>query len=347
MYPGANGRVYLPNFYSTGNIKVFSIDLAGPVDSFSMPFSKWRGLYPVADGFYWLLYANGHTNVLKTNFSMQPTDTSSIANPNLEGYAVAAHGDTIAIAGYDYYGPAGIGPYELFKQSRCWFHIHWGAGTPTSHIVNAGAVLVDQTAPVYVNSMGTPPYQYFSITGGHYKIQVRNNGNTVLDQFSLNTRFDYFGDICSDAPAISHFYSNLGMLPGETRWFELDGLSMEQMSVPVQVCFWTSSPNGIPDYNHADDIACADLLVGTNEPNISQLDPYPNPADAGFTLEFPGGVALSSDYRVFDCMGRLVKTGKFADPQEQQYISTAALPEGVYWLKTGAFVAKVVVQRGH
>jgi hypothetical protein len=339
-----DGHIYLPSNYSNANTLVYRINPSGLIDTITMPFKDWQDIYPVADGFYWLRYQNGQNHLLKTDFNLQQTSTITINNPNLIGMKVAVHGDTIGIAGYDYYGPYD-NAYNPFKQQQGWFHSSWGAAVPTTQMVNAGAVKAEQVAPVKLQIYGAPPY--FQISGGPFRVQVKNNGNTLLNQVALNTRFEYVGYGCPGQPAFHQVYNNLNMQPGDTRWLVIDSLVFRQYTVPSQICFWTSSPNDVPDADRSDDIACVDLVLGTNEPQISQLNPFPNPADAGFTVEFPDGTAVTRDYRMFDGTGRLVATGKLADREDRQYISTAALPEGMYWLRAGYFVAKVVVLRNY
>jgi hypothetical protein len=345
MYYAPNGLVYLPKYYGSGDFTIFRLHLSGPVDTLTMSLNSWRDIYPVADGLYFLSYGNGQTSLLKTDFALQQTGSVALSNAYLEGRRIAVHGDTIAVAGFDYYGPLNL-PYPGFKQIQGWFHTRWGSGQLTAHINDATAVATVQTIPINVQEIQVPLDQpYFIISGGHFQVQVKNNGNTVLNSFCLNTSLDGFGGECPSAPAYTKCYSNLGLLPGDVKWLEVDSLATaEQFLVPKQICFWVTSPNGLPDYHHEDNIACTDLILGTNDPRTSQLAPFPNPADAGFTVELPDSYGADGLYRLFDCTGKLVVSGQFADQQSKQYISTATLPAGVYWLRIGARVGKVVAQ---
>jgi hypothetical protein len=289
---------------------------------------------------------SGKNSILKTDLNFNLVKTIQLpSGPSLQPGLFAASGDTIAIAGYDHYGVSHTSN-GMFNQVQCWFHTSWGAAVSNEPATNAAVLAVEQTKPFSVSGNDGTPGERLTLSGGRFKIQVQNKGNQILNQVYLNTLFNYLEGICSNAPAYHRLFSNLSLKPGDTQWLMVDDLSVEQEFITQKICFWTSSPNGLPDNDRSDDEACTDLQLSTHSPLLTPLFIYPNPSDAAFYIKFPYGYDNSGPYNIYDSIGRLVMTGVFAGNLDLQRLSTAAWAQGVYWFRQGPFYAKVAVQHG-
>ena len=85
--------------------------------------------------------------------------------------------------------------------------------------------------------------------------------------------------------------------------------------------------------------------VATNNPNViiqpevSKLTVYPNPTNG--ELQVTGyELQVGNDYRIFNVMGQMVMNGKLAD--ETATINVGSLPNGIYYLRIGNAVTKIV-----
>jgi hypothetical protein len=208
---------------------------------------------------------------------------------------------------------------------------------------------VEQQAPVVVvegPEVSFPPEPIYAFSGGQFRIQMTNQGNTVLNQVYLNTRFDlnYLYNICLRAPAKQRLYENLNLAPGASVWLDFGDIEAEgQILVPAQFCFWTSAPNNRPDTHHEDDAFCTAYTVPVRQPGRLSFRLYPNPAAGEIFLDWPEQHDRPDAYAWYDGLGKRLAGGTL-DPNEPPWrIATPEHSSGLYFLRAGGRLFKVLV----
>jgi hypothetical protein len=346
LTPGFNGEFlsyeYVQGRFcsidSTANVVVTSIDPPFVVNDFAyLP----TGLAVVgrqeADNF--LVRYDGNGQVL---------ENYPVPEYWQQGWYLAARDSALAVAGNDVSGPGSFG--SNFHQPTfetgiaLWFRSYAGPA-PTPPLPDAGVTFALRQSPVSVTAVpefGMPGDSIYTLSGGNYRVWVRNWGSVPVQDVNLNVRFgrDEYSFICFSTPAQQKRYTGLDLAPGESVWLEFgDILALNQDTLPETICFFTSSPNETPDGAHENDYSCVSIFTGTSEAASADLRLFPNPASTAVFLVEPDGKPQA--YRLFDARGRLVQTGEVSD---RQSIDVAALPAGMYWLSVGQGFARVAVQ---
>ena len=232
------------------------------------------------------------------------------------------------------------------QSSAAWIR-SFPAASPASTFEspNAAVTAVEQQSLIATSSF--PGSSFYNISGGDFRIKVSNLGNTPIQTVSLNTSFNRseFSIICYYFPAQQKTFSNLNLAPGESIWLDFgDVTAFGQAVIPDEICFWTSSPNEMPDAVHEDDRACqpANYTVAVNDPNIPQIILAPNPADDFTTLNFSEN-RVGERWQIFDALGRVVAQGICTENSALR-LETNALPNGFYLVQVGEQVGKLIVR---
>lgn len=264
---------------------------------------------------------------------------------------VAYHNNTVAIAGV-----SGSG---LQWQHSTWFHYRaarhlWvqtrslPVGSPQEP-VNAALVAVEQNEPLLVSLGPVWPWdteEYYQFSGGKFRVQLRNAGNTILDRADVQIAFDWdeSSGICLDLPVKQRRYTGLGLAPGESVWLDFGDIAAAgQSTAPTQLCFWVAAPNERPDADRSDDTYCHMTILSSEEKIVGQCSIFPNPADACCRVVLSAEKALTG--QVYDITGRLMQEVDIPAGENTQFdLQTHDWPEGIYFLQVKNRVVKIVVQ---
>jgi len=187
----------------------------------------------------------------------------------------------------------------------------------------------------------------FYITNSTYATQSMLNGDAFAQQFGGESgddqdwyRLSIIGLVDSVVIDTIEFYladyrfsdNTQDYIINDWTWIELSSLG----NITSLQFNWSSSDNGdwgmnTPAYFCMDDLSLN--TVGVEELDSNALFVYPNPVKNQFTVNTPG------DLCVFDLSGKLVQatTVKVGD-----IISVSDLNSGIYFVKVGALVQKIV-----
>ncbi|MBK9014768.1 MAG: hypothetical protein IPM82_12205 [Saprospiraceae bacterium] len=119
------------------------------------------------------------------------------------------------------------------------------------------------------------------------KFQVFNYADTVLNSFRVNVRFP---DLPMEwpmqpSPIPQHFFkqfNNLNLEPGQSTTLTWDEFTATFVDYPsgtnLELCFWSSMPDGKSDINTSNDVACGDFFVNDEEIQAEKtgFNIYPN-----------------------------------------------------------------------
>ena len=181
-------------------------------------------------------------------------------------------------------------------------------------------------------------YEWYIYNDGKFSVRVKNNGSQPLQSIQvLAARYSVFDlGFCTTENYVDKQYTALDLSPGEDTLLYIGnvGYGYTERVTPWQLCFWVTTPNGLPDINHENDYACVelDLTTATTERPVNRLNLSPNPAaDVLFIenlREHPGRC------RVFNSAGQLVAEQEPIGEQGVYRLDTSRLPGGFYVLKT-------------
>lgn len=268
-----------------------------------------------------------------------------------KGLAIAYHNDMIAIAGVSGSGPHWDNFSWLPPKSarHLWMQTRPLSGGSPEAPVNAALVAVEQNEPLLVTfgpALPWDPQEYYQFSGGKFRVQLRNAGNTMIDQADVQIAFDwdYSSGICLELPAKQKRFTGLGLEPGASVWLDFGDISAAgQLNAPTQLCFWTAAPNERPDADRGDDVFCHTAVLSDEEPLIGQFSISPNPADTRCRLVLSAQKALVA--RVYDITGRLIQEMDIPAGENTQIdLQTGDWPDGMYFLQMENLSEKIVVQ---
>lgn len=109
-------------------------------------------------------------------------------------------------------------------------------------------------------------------------------------------------------------------------------------SPSVKICIFTANPNGLPDFNNANDTLCRTIQINSISENISGVDAwnvYPNPVQdivhTQLSLNTPQNIVL----QITDLTGKILHTESYALAQGKHVLSqnVTHLSAGVYQLR--------------
>lgn len=255
------------------------------------------------------------------------------------------------LAGMAGSGPTGdIAPWQHYHASDCWIAVgNINDLTPQTSVDNDAAITgVIQPAPVWVDSfysIGGDTTRY-RLTGGDFSIQITNKGTAVLNEVDGLVAFLWNEDFfCSTRSAHRVHFSDLNLAPGTSMWLKYGDISADfQPYVSDSICFWLAAPNLKPDADHTNDVYCAKLSSAYPDTATSAgfFRVYPNPAHGWITVERPYD-DLPEHWHLINSLGQQVDSGIFENGQSILTIETRGLTKGVYVLKLGKNLEKLVI----
>jgi hypothetical protein len=295
-----------------------------------------------------LVEQNASTFLVNIDFQGGIMDTIRTFPALLKGTALSFQNNTLAVAGINGSGPLpNNNPWLPFNAHQLWLHTNHLSDEPALFQTNASLSDVVQTTALQLDSLfsaGTGTYHY-NISGGHFKIQVTNLGETILESVDVQTGFDWNKNwICFYRPVQKRHFSGLGLLPHESIWLDFGDIqALYQSSVPAEFCFWTSAPNHKPDAAPENDIYCKSInTVKANEPKNEPFSVSPNPANDLINVSFHE--PSDASWKLFDMTGRQVKAGATVSAVAEINISTDEMVPGLYALWVNGVCLKVIIE---
>ncbi len=318
------------------------------------PTGYVQQIQPGTNGVYLLEYnySTEKSSLRKTDWLGQTLSQLTIAEARLRVQSIAVRGDSIALAGEEYYGVSNL--FGYWDASYCWVRTFKGMAPVTSGpVYNAAITAVEQQSPVdtasHVLSIFGEIRRLYTLKGGNFRLQITNKGDTVLQRVFANIRFgrDYSTGICYIFPTYQHLYEGLNLHPSESTWVDFGDIwASNQSPLPTQLCFWTAAPDERPDQNHADDHFChaAKFTSIVTDPESPGIKISPNPANDLLDISAPNGFGSEGRWRLFDFTGKNTMEGAWPSGQTAASLSVAHLPNGLYTLLVGQISFKIVVQ---
>ncbi len=191
-----------------------------------------------------------------------------------------------------------------------------------------------------------PARYYYTFEGGDFRIQVTNTGSKPVHSFWINTGFNFMHLVsnCGGGANVKQlYYSGLDLQPGESTWVPFgDIYALKQEEYPYEFCFWTSGPNRTPDIFPKDDAYCSSFTVPVTEPEGRSLLIFPNPARdvIHFQTSTPPDV---TEWEILNLQGLRLLSGLVSVEGNLQSISIPDLSPGIYIVKIGNLVERVVI----
>jgi Secretion system C-terminal sorting domain len=324
---------------------------SGVIDSFPVSGEQIFDFTTKNNQLFWIGRRNNGQNIAqKTDEQGLVLEEFPIADQYLCGQKIASNGGSIAIAGYDGYGPESMlsGEYNpYYDVVHSWLRIQKGTNTQiTTNNADASITKVIQNTEVESLPFGDPPNVYYNYIGGDFQVEITNNSQQTLQNVYVNIRhgFNYFSAPCLNRPGTQYYYPNLNLAPGASVLVPFgDILAYGQEAEANNFCFFTSSPNHVPDRNHENDWLCKQINTATNTPIVENLLIAPNPVLDVCTVTLKEEM-LNANWRLYDVQGRLVGNGK-SDFSKNLEISLELLDNGVYFLRIKDSIGRIVVAR--
>ncbi len=318
------------------------------------PIKSVQKIQPATDGLYLLEYdySTEKSSLRKTDWLGQTLSQLTIADARLKPQSIAVRGDSIALAGEEYYGASKL--FGYWEASYCWVRTFQGmAPTALGPVYNAAITAVEQQSSIdTVSHFGSGfgwSGRVYSLQGGNFRLQITNKGNTILQRVFANIRFGQYrySSICYTYPTYQRLYEGLNLLPGESAWVDFGNVGAQgQLPLPTQLCFWTAAPDERPDQDHADDHFChaANFTSSITDPERRAIKISPNPASDLLDISAPNGFSSDGYWQLFDFTGKNTVEGTWLSGQTSATLSVAHLPNGLYTLLVGQISFKIVVQ---
>ena len=202
-----------------------------------------------------------------------------------------------------------------------------------------------------ISYQGTPipedlGYSCQSITFSGVEVKIENQGEEVLHEVSLNSRFNRCQGICGSAFTYFYDFENLNLAPGES--ISLAVGDIHAPGIPeqdeVELCFWVSKPNGKVDNQGANDLNCQRLIVN----DISAIDQslelslLPNPAWDFLQVNFSEGLSTNEVGYIYNTLGQVLQSFILPKGIKRSELDIQDLPAGSYYLSIGPYSEKFV-----
>lgn len=191
----------------------------------------------------------------------------------------------------------------------------------------------------------------FKVSFQDVKFQVFNYSDTVLNSFRANVRFP---DLPMEwplhpNPVPQHFFkqfSNLNLAPGQSTTLSWDEFTATFVEYPsgnnMELCFWSSMPDGKSDINPNNDVACADFFVNDEEQQPEQIgfEVFPNPTTSSCSIFYSLPAVSDSELSIYDAMGRLLHRQQLAEGTNRLVINDLTKGMNLLVLKVNGDVVK-------
>ncbi|NET32026.1 MAG: T9SS type A sorting domain-containing protein [Cyanothece sp. SIO1E1] len=189
-------------------------------------------------------------------------------------------------------------------------------------------------------------YSCQGITFSGVEVKIENKGEEVLQEVSLNSRFNRCQGICGSAFTYWYDFDNLNLAPGESISLPVGDISAPGIPEQdqVELCFWISRPNGKIDNLGANDIKCERLIIN-DVPVVSpdyQVHLFPNPAVDIVQLDFSDGILSDEQGYIYNTLGQILETFLLPKGTKNKRLDIRHLPQGTYYLSVGAYSEKFV-----
>lgn len=182
-----------------------------------------------------------------------------------------------------------------------------------------------------------PESDVYSYTIEGIRVKVANEGTEVLNDLSLNIRFDPCSFICPTATTFIRSFSNLNIQPGQTT--ELGFGNIDVFYVPlessVNLCVWPSVPNGKLDANPENNEVCEMFLVTSTEEEMEAraVRVFPNPANDLLIVDWGMDISNIQTITLLDNVGRILDLRDWNELHNGLELDISRLPQGIYYLK--------------
>lgn len=189
-------------------------------------------------------------------------------------------------------------------------------------------------------------YNCQSITFSGVEVKIENKGEEVLDEISLNSRFNRCQSICASAFTYFYTFENLDLAPGESISLAVGDIHAPGIPTEdeVELCFWISTPNGKIDSQGANDMSCQRLLIN-DVPNLDEvfrLSLFPNPASKQLNLDFHQTLGSNLEGRIFNPLGQALQAFDVPKGINRKQLDIQDLPPGSYYLILGGQTEKFI-----
>lgn len=243
-------------------------------------------------------------------------------------------------------------PEFFYYTSSLWmqsFDIH-GNTIQNSSDASLYEIVIDEQ-PIARDIQATSWPADYTLSGGQFSARVFNNGDDVLQTVTLNAAYygySYYG-ICSDYGRLYTTYTNLNLAPGKdtllySGTIERVESDTSQVSLqPWQFCIWTSDPNHQADADISNNRSCVEIMLNLlpePEPNPDAFSLFPNPTTDACTITW-GENLRPETVRVYDLLGRLMRTESVDASSGRHELDLAGLIRGLYVVELGGVVVRV------
>ncbi len=324
---------------NTGRVFEFSVPNLTYTEIIDLP-SKVYGLAANGQRLILCSQIDGISHLITTDFSGKITDSIPVSDHWQLAYRMALQDSTLALLGYGGSGPSTLpqGWYP-YNSVQLWFQTRsLPPFDQTEMLPDAALTAIIQASALKIVLLSG---QWRTFNGGQFSVQVTNSGNTTLHSVDVLIGFDKVNGICEYRSVERRHFTGLSLEPGESAWLDFGDISgTVQNAAPWQFCFWTTQPNEKPDANHDNDVYCHDVSVNTTESHQNPVQIYPNPAESGFWVQTPSDAPCN----LFDVSGRLIQAVHVPAVDQPVFIPVGNLPNGLYFLRQGTFVEKIMVQ---
>jgi Secretion system C-terminal sorting domain len=305
-----------------------------------------------SDGLYFLKRLETGTRFYKTDFDGNAAQDLGTIAFLLIPSEMSIGSDKAIIGGSDGSGPnssTGTVNYYPWKDvEHAWARIAPLAAAPNTQTADAGITealtLVQPT--IETMPIDFEPYTVYNVSGGNFKLKITNHGNSTLEKVWVNQHFEDASlfNICPVPDINTKLFEGLNLSPGESTWVEFSDIRSDyRISVPSQICFWTSGPNDEPDFDKSNDHACAEIVSSVPVVYPIVLNIYPNPVDGGFINVQLAELPNATQWRLTDMLGRMVRTGHLTQRTIDFQIEVGDLASGFYCFKIGGWATKIVI----
>lgn len=207
-----------------------------------------------------------------------------------------------------------------------------------------------QSGPFQRDSSWNDYFNWFTqdYSGGDFKIQIINDGLVNVNSFWVNT---HIGEvlrpwICPPYLMKTVFVDSISVAPGDSIWIDFgDIVAYDQWEFPSQFCFWTSGPNGRPDFLPYNNYFCTNNTVSIKQPEKSELQIFPNPANDVANVLLPENANIDLHWEVLNLSGQILASGTPGLHQSHLTIHVAELNPGMYILKLNNTSTKLLIAR--
>jgi hypothetical protein len=159
--------------------------------------------------------------------------------------------------------------------------------------------------------------------------------------------YDY-SDICQTSSHKTKLFKDLNLPPGEEVVLDMGLIetpyaSYGQFNPAWRVCIWSSTPDGMVDVNHSNNMSCllVSPVVSSAEPQIFSFSLFPNPASDVCTLTW-GEDLRPENIRVYDIHGTLLLDEAADSSAGSHRLNLDTWPSGVYTVFLDKAVRRLV-----